>query len=146
MSVSANEGGSNVGAIIVSPFLTAGWLWAVLEHWLRREVYDQVWRKAFFPCSNSAQYSFIQQIFSSVSLVAQTVKNLPAMQENWVRSLGQKDPLEKGMANHSSILAWRIPWTEEPDGLQSMGSQRSWTWLRWLSTGVHAHTHRLTYV
>ena len=48
------------------------------------------------------------------SLVAQTVKNLPAIQETWVRSLGQKDPLEKGMATHSSILAWRIPWTEKP--------------------------------
>ena len=51
------------------------------------------------------------------------VKNLPATQETWVRSLGQEDPLEKGMAAHSSILAWRIPWTEEPGGLQSMGSQ-----------------------
>ena len=58
------------------------------------------------------------------SLVAQTVKNLPAMQETQVRSLGQEDPLEKGMATHSSILAWIIPWTEEPGGLQSMGSQR----------------------
>ena len=57
-------------------------------------------------------------------LVAQSVKSLPAMQETWVRSLGQEDPLENGMATHSSILAWRIPWTEEPDGLQSMGSQR----------------------
>ena len=46
------------------------------------------------------------------------------MQETWVQSLGQEDPLEKGMAIHSSILAWRIPWTEEPGGLQSMGSQR----------------------
>ena len=52
------------------------------------------------------------------------VKNLPAMQETWVRSLGWEDPLEKGMATHSSILAWRILWTEEPGGLQSMGSQR----------------------
>ena len=52
------------------------------------------------------------------------VKNLPAMQETQVRSLGWKDPLEKGMASHSSILAWRIPWTEEPGGLQSMTSQR----------------------
>ena len=52
------------------------------------------------------------------------VKNLPAMQETQVRSLGQEDPLEKEMATHSSILAWRIPWTEEPGGLQSMGSQR----------------------
>ena len=52
------------------------------------------------------------------------VKNLPAMQETVVQSLGWKDSLEKGMATHSSILAWRIPWTEEPGGLQSMGVQR----------------------
>jgi len=52
------------------------------------------------------------------------VKNPPAMQETWVRSLGWEDPLEKGMATHSSILAWKIPRTEEPGGLQSMGSQR----------------------
>ena len=61
------------------------------------------------------------------SLVAQMVKNPSAMQETWVRSLGQEDPLEKGMATHSSILAWKIPWMEEPGrlgGLQSMGSQR----------------------
>ena len=58
------------------------------------------------------------------SLVSQMVKNLPAMQEAKVRSLGQEDPLEKGMATHSSILACRIPWTEEPDRLQSMGLQR----------------------
>ena len=57
-------------------------------------------------------------------LVAQMVKNLPAMQETQVQSLGRKDPLEKGMTTHSSILAWRIPWTEEPSGLQSMRLQR----------------------
>ena len=51
------------------------------------------------------------------------VKNLSAMQETWVRSLGWEDPLQKGMATHSSILAWRTPWTEEPGGLQSMGLQ-----------------------
>ena len=56
--------------------------------------------------------------------MAQWVKNLPTMQETWVQSLGQKDPLEKEMATHSSMLAWRIPWTEEPGGLQSMRSQR----------------------
>ena len=55
---------------------------------------------------------------------AQMVKNLPAMQETQVQSLGWEDSLEKGMAIHSSILAWRIPWTEEPGRLQSMGSQR----------------------
>ena len=57
--------------------------------------------------------------------MAQMVKNLPAMQEMWVRSLGGEGPLEKGMATHSTILAWRIPWTEEPGGLQSMGSHKS---------------------
>ena len=61
---------------------------------------------------------------SGVSLVAHSVKNLPEVQETWVRSLGWEDPLEKEMATHSSILAWRILWTEEPGGLQSMGSQR----------------------
>ena len=58
------------------------------------------------------------------ALVAQMVKDLPVMQETWVRSLGWEDPLEKGMATHSSSLAWRIPQTEEPGGLQSMGLQR----------------------
>ena len=58
------------------------------------------------------------------SLVAQRLKHLPAMWETWVRSLGWEDPLEKGMAAHSSILAWKISWTGEPGGLQSMGLQR----------------------
>ena len=58
------------------------------------------------------------------SLVAQTVKRLPAMRETWVRFLGQEDPLEEEMAIHSSTLAWKIPWMEEHDRLQSMGSQR----------------------
>ena len=57
-------------------------------------------------------------------MAAQMVKNLPAMQENWVPSVGQEDPLEKGMAMHPCILAWKIPWIEEPGGLQSMGLQR----------------------
>ena len=56
--------------------------------------------------------------------MAQTVKRLPAMQETWVQSLGQEDPLEKEMATHSSTLAWKIPLIEEPGGLQSMGLQR----------------------
>ena len=58
------------------------------------------------------------------SLVAQVVKNLPAVQETWVRSLTQEDPLEKEMATHSRIIAWKIPWTEEPGMVQSMGPQR----------------------
>ena len=53
--------------------------------------------------------------------MAQMVKNMPAVQETWIRSLGQEGPLGKGIATHSSILAWEIPWTEEPGGLQSMG-------------------------
>ena len=59
------------------------------------------------------------------SLVAQMAKNPSAMQETWVRSLGGEDPMEEGMITHSSILAWRIPWTEKPGGLQSVGSQES---------------------
>ena len=74
--------------------------------------------------------------------VAQTVKNLPAVwetQETWARSLGQEDPLEKEVATHSSILAWRIPWTEEPGGLQSMESHRArHDWA------THTHTHTLS--
>ena len=62
------------------------------------------------------------------SLVVQMVKNLRAIQETWVRSLGQEDALEEGKATHSNILAWRIPWTEKPGRLQSMGSH-SWTQL-----------------
>ena len=67
------------------------------------------------------------ECISRASLVAQMVKNLPAVQETWVQFLGQEDPLEKGMATHSSILAWRIPWTEEPGRPQSMGPQRDMT-------------------
>ena len=77
------------------------------------------------------------------SQVAQWVKNCPAMQETqetWVPSLGGKDPLGKEMATHSSILAWRIPWTEEPGGLQSLGSQRVGHNRRNLSC-TRAHTH-----
>ena len=73
-------------------------------------------------------------------LVAQRVKNLPAMRETWLRSLGWEDLLEKGMATHSGILAWRIPWTEEPGGLQSMGSQRVG---HDSATNTHSHIHRM---
>ena len=60
-------------------------------------------------------------------LIAQLVKNLPPLQETQVQSLGREDPLEKEMATRPSILAWRIPWTEEPGGLKFMGLQKSWT-------------------
>ena len=62
--------------------------------------------------------------YRQASLVAQMVKTLPAVQETQVQSLGWEDPLEKGMATHSCILAWRMPWTEEPGGVQPMGSQK----------------------
>ena len=71
-----------------------------------------------------------------IYLVAQTVRNPLAMQEIWVLSLGWEDPLEKGMATHPSILAWEIPWTEEPGGLQSMGLQR--VGHNW-ATNTHTH-------
>ena len=70
--------------------------------------------------------------------MAQWVKNLPAMQEMWVQSLSQKDHPEEGMATHSSILAWEIPWREEPGRLQSMGSQRVG------HTEATKHTHMFT--
>ena len=73
------------------------------------------------------------------SLVAQMVENQSAMQETWVWSLCQKNPLEKEMATHSSILAWRIPWTEEPGRLH--GVAKSWTWL----SNFHFHTHTHTF-
>jgi hypothetical protein len=73
------------------------------------------------------------------AMVAQMVKNLPVMLETGVGFRGWEDPLEKGMATHSSILAWRIPWTEEPGGLQSMGSQESDTTERLsLSHGIQS--------
>ena len=70
--------------------------------------------------------------------IAQTVKNLPAMQETQVRPQSQEDPLEKGMAAHSSILTWRIPWTEGPGGLQSMMLQEE---LNTTEATEHVHTH-----
>ena len=84
----------------------------------------------------SYQWS-LMQIWAS--LVAQMVKNLPAMQKTWVQSLGREDPLEKEMATHSSTLTWRIPWTEEPGRIQSMGSQSvGHNWATY--TQVHAHS------
>ena len=74
-------------------------------------------------CNYRPYLNFTRALFGA-SLVAQTVKSLPAMRETQIRSLGQKDSLEKGMAAHPTILIWKIPWTEEPGRLQSMGSQR----------------------
>ena len=81
-------------------------------------VHQQAWQR------KPARLGPLMMTLLGLPLVAQLVNNLPAMQETWVRSLGWKDPLEKGRASHSSIFAWEIPWTEEPDGLQSTGLQR----------------------
>ena len=92
-----------------------------LREWLRQGTSTLKRQTCRTQQANSIQWS---RVFIRGSPVAQMVNNPPAMKETRVRSLGQEDPLEKGMATRSSILAWRIPWTEEPGGLQSMGSQR----------------------
>ena len=80
-------------------------------------------------------------LLSRASLVAQRLKCLPARRETWVQSLGREDPLEKEMATHSSILAWRIPWTKEPGRLQSTGSQRvGHDWAASLSLSIKNYT------
>ena len=80
-------------------------------------------------CNSLAEFlsfaSFFMILLLMASLVAQMVKNLPAMSEAWVQSLGLEDPLEKRMATHSRILAWRIPWTEEPGGYTLWGHKES---------------------
>ena len=81
-------------------------------------------RARFWLANQKSRNLELYLIQRRTSLVVQMVKNLPTMKETWVRFLGQEVPLEKGMATHSSILAWKIPWPEEPGGLQSMGSQR----------------------
>ena len=80
----------------------------------------------------------LEIIITRASLVAQMVKNLPTMQETQVQPLGWEDPLEKGMATHSSSLAWRIAWIEEPGGLQSIGCEES-EMTKWLSAYTHTH-------
>ena len=87
-----------------------------------------------FVITHGVDLTFYSKVLRA-SLVAQTVKNLPAVQKTWVQSLGWEDPLEKGTATHSSMLAWRIPWTEEPSRLQSLGPQ-SWTRLSKHSEGT----------
>ena len=100
----------------------SGSRWVITPSWL-----SWSWRSFLY---SSSVYSCHLFLISSASvrwfyLVAQTVKNLPAIQETWVWSLGQKDPLQKGMAIHSNILAWRIPWTEEASRLYPLGCKES---------------------
>ena len=97
----------------------------------------------FLPYSKVIQYLIQLYIHVRASLVAQTVKNPPVMQETQVQSLGLKDPLEKGMAIQSSVLAWRIPRTEEPGGIQSMGPQKNSTKTKTYFSGyrfIHTRT------
>ena len=104
------------------------------DKWIKKVCYINIHTHTYIHSSVIKIWNFAicnnKDGFRGASLVAQMVKNLPAMQETPVQSLGQEDPLEKGMATHSRILAWRIPWTEDPGRLQSMGSQRvrhNWT-------------------
>ena len=84
------------------------------------------------------------ETLEAASLVAQMAKSLIAMQETRVRSLGQEDPLEKEMATHSSTLAWKIPWTEDPGKLQSMGSQRAGH--NWMTSIITCYSYLCVYV
>ena len=88
------------------------------------------------PTQDQGVFQKVILFIYAFSLVAQSVKSLPAMKEAWVQHLGREDPLEEETATHSSVLAWRIPWTEEPGKLQSMGSRQSDTTER-LSTHTH---------
>ena len=113
----------------------------ICQHIWKTQQWPQDWKMSVFipnpKKGNAKEYSnyrtiaFISQAskvmlktHQEATTVAQLVKNLPALWETWVRSLGWEDPLEKGKATHSSILAWRISWTEQPGRLQSLGSQR----------------------
>ena len=98
-------------------------LWTELSlsdshNWSPNSQCDGIWRWGLWEIIR-----FLDEVIRGF-LVAQKIKRLPAMQENWVRSLGQEDPLEKEMATHSSTVAWKISWTEKPGRLQSTGSQR----------------------
>ena len=97
------------------------WLNSVSDRWVEISIVNQ--------CQNTILLKINQNVnflgdLSMASLVAQMVKHLPAMRDTRVQSLGWEDPLEKEIGTHSSILAWKIPWKEEPGGLWSMGSQR----------------------
>ena len=97
------------------------------------------------PYTHTHTHTYVHIYTHRASQVALVVKNPTVIHETWVRSLGGEDPLEKEMVTHSSILAWRIPWTEEPGGLQSIGSQR--VGHDWVHTHTHTHIrHNLFYV
>ena len=112
-------------------------LFPLFPHLFAMKWWDRMPWSYFLECWVLSQiFSLFSFIFIRASLVAQTVKHLSTMRETWVWFLGWEDPLEKEMATHSSTLAWKVPWTEEPDRLQSMGSQRVDTTER-----LHFHFH-----
>ena len=152
--VSRNKDKVTQGLLSACPLFPMGTLWSlcekaqgsILEHrdraWVTQsQIMPQTWElsQSTPPIMDQKNHLAKQQnqgnkcleslIIWEGAQAAQMVKNLSATQETWVQSLGWEDPLEKGMATHSSILTWRIPWTEEPGKLQSTWSQ-SWTRLR----------------
>ena len=116
--------------------------------WSRERLHQGLLPKCHLKDSNSGIY-WVPPLACGTSLVAQTVKHPPTMWETWVQSLGWDDLLEKEMATHSSILAWKIPWMEEPGRLQSMGLQRgghNWATSQMsVLQYVHIHTHSHMY-
>ena len=102
---------------------------ATLVWWICLQLWLWWWFLGAYVCQSSLCTLNLYGLSITASLMPQTAKKLPAMQEIRVWSLDQEDPLEKGMATHSSILAWRIPRTEDPGGLKSMGLTKSRTWL-----------------
>ena len=103
---------------------SAGGVWSSFKHCRLEVGWGWSGTGKTVPCGRDRLWIGEDQWFWWASLVAQTVKNLPTMQETQVQSLGREDSLEKGMATHPSILVWRIPWAEEPGGQQSLGLQR----------------------
>ena len=127
-------GGAGRGAFPYLPEFFSGFSVRKLRSQRRTESGWREGQRENFLSTNTSCHLILNDwivfLLSRASPVAQMVKNLPAMQETWVQSLGREDSLEKGMATHSSILTWRIPGTEEPGGLQSRESQRvghDWT-------------------
>ena len=109
---------------IVGQGRTPGVLLSIGLQRVGRDVVTKQQQQIRYNTGNSTQYSVITYMRKGASLVAQTIRDLPVMQETWVESLGWEDPLEEEIATHTSILAWKIPKTEEPGRLQATGLQR----------------------
>ena len=121
--------------------------WRVGHDWVIKQhpgTQKCLWKSfiiGLFEGDQSSNYGESLFLFMFTSLVVQRVKHLPSMQETWVQSLGGEDPLEKEMATHSSIIAWKTPWMEKPDGLQSMELQRvGHDWVTSLSLFTFKHS------